>query len=249
MPKVILYILLLLAALLAILVLYFLFVFICSMLVDTKKTYKENSRFYRFLLNSCTDIAMVVTRLKIHVTGLDRVPDGRFLFVSNHRSNFDPIIQWHVLKKQDLCFVSKDGNFKIPLFGRIIRKCCFLSIDRSDPRKSMKTLLDAAELIKNDQVSIAIYPEGTRSKDCVLLPFHDGVLKVAKMANIPILVSTIQGTEKIHKNYPWKSTDIYVDIIDLIDTDTVKESSTHVLSERVREDMVNKLGETSKEQK
>lgn len=63
----------------------------------------------------------------IHTEGIDKIPkDGRFLFVSNHRSNFDPILTWYVLKDYDLAFISKAENFRIPIFGRIIRKCCFI---------------------------------------------------------------------------------------------------------------------------
>lgn len=43
------------------------------------------------------------------------------MFVGNHRSNFDPIIEWLVLKPWDIAFISKGENFKIPfsdeLFG------------------------------------------------------------------------------------------------------------------------------------
>lgn len=239
MPTVLLYILIILGILVSLLIVWWLIVFFFAYIINPKKTYTENSKFYRFLLNFSTDQAMIGSRLRIHVTGKEKIPEGRFLFVSNHRSNFDPLIQWHILKKQDISFVSKEDNFKIPAFGRIIRKCCFLSIDRNDPRKSMKTLLDAAELIKRDQVSIGIYPEGTRNRSEELLPFHDGVLKIAKIANVPILVGVIQGSEKIAKNFPFRHTDIYVDFVDVIDADTVSSQTTHVLSSRVREDMIN----------
>ena len=47
-------------------------------------------------------------RVKIHVTGLEKVPtDTEYLFVSNYRSNFDPMVQWWVLRRWRLAFVSK----------------------------------------------------------------------------------------------------------------------------------------------
>ena len=73
--------------------------------------------------------------------GIDKIPkDGRFLFVSNHRSIFDPILTWYVLKDYDLAFILKAENFRIPIFGRIIRKCCFMAIDRENPRNASKPL-------------------------------------------------------------------------------------------------------------
>lgn len=102
------------------------------------------------------------------------------MFVGNHRSNFDPIIEWLVLKPWDIAFISKGENFKIPFFGRIIRKCCFMPIDRENPRKALRTINKASDLLQSGEVSIGVYPEGTRSKTGELLPFHDGVFHIAK---------------------------------------------------------------------
>lgn len=122
------------------------------------------------------------------------------MFVGNHRSNFDPIIEWLVLKPWDIAFISKGENFKIPFFGRIIRKCCFMPIDRENPRKALRTINKASDLLQSGEVSIGVYPEGTRSKTGELLPFHDGVFHIAKKAGTPIVVMSIRGTEQIHKN-------------------------------------------------
>ena len=76
----------------------------------------------------------------------------RFLLVGNHISNFDSIVQWRVLRKERLAFISKESNFKIPFFGRLARRCCFLEIDRANPRNAVKTVEDAVEMIKEDKV-------------------------------------------------------------------------------------------------
>ncbi|MBR6303400.1 MAG: 1-acyl-sn-glycerol-3-phosphate acyltransferase, partial [Lachnospiraceae bacterium] len=89
-------------------------------------------------------------RIKVHVSGLEKLPKGtRFLLVQNHRSKFDPILTWYVLRKYDLAFLSKEENMHIPIFGRIIRKCCFMSIDRKHPRRAMETVNTAVELLKD----------------------------------------------------------------------------------------------------
>ena len=55
-----------------------------------------------------------------------KIPEGtRFVLVGNHQSKFDPILSWYILRKKDIAFISKPENFKQPIFGRIIRKCCF----------------------------------------------------------------------------------------------------------------------------
>ena len=239
----------LLTTIFAFVFIYVLFLVVCSLVVNPKKEYEHHSRFYRALLNGATAFAMKIVRIRIHTSGMAKVPENtkNLLFVSNHRSNFDPIITWHIFKKWQPAFVSKASNFKIPIFGRFIRKCCFMAIDRENPRNALKTILKAAELLKKGEVSIGIYPEGTRSKNCELLPFHNGVFKIAQKANGNIVVLAVSGTEKIHKNFPLYHTDVHLDILEVLSADTVKNSKTDMLGERIREELENHLSKAQEE--
>ena len=231
-----------LLGILAVILLYLCFLAICSLCVDEKKEYMKNSRFYRILLYSASYIALKVLRIRVHISGLEKIPkEQRLLFVGNHRSNFDPIIQWMVLKQWDVAFISKEENFNILIFGRIIRKCCFLAIDREHPRKALETLNKASELIKTGEVSIGVYPEGTRSKSGGLLPFHDGVFRIAQKADVPIAVMSMRDTEQIHKNIFRRHSDVYLDIVQVIPADDVKNGTTHTLSNEIRELLIRSL--------
>ena len=225
-----------LGALLGVFLLYVLLLGVCSLLVDPEKEYNKNSSFYRFLLDSATAAAIKLCRIRLHVSGMEKIPkDTKLLFVSNHRSNFDPLITWYALKKWKLAFISKPENFKIPFFGRIIRRCCFLPIDRENPRKAIVTINRAAKLLKKQEVSIGVYPEGTRSKTCELLPFHNGVFKIAQKADVPIVVLSITGTEKIAKATPFRRTDVYLDVLEVMSAEFVKENSTAAIGDQVQQ--------------
>lgn len=217
------------------LLMYILFLGICSLLVSPHKEYENNSPFYRLLLDSATALALKLLRIKVHVSGVEMVPtDEKLLFVSNHRSNFDPIITWNVFKKWKLAFISKKSNFKIPFFGRIIRKCCFMAIDRTNPRKALSTINAAAKLLRRQEVSIGVYPEGTRSKNGILLPFHNGVFKIAQKADVAIVVLTVVGTENIHRNTPFRKTDVYLDVLDVIPAEKAKTVRAEALGVELR---------------
>lgn len=219
-----------------------LFVIISGLLVNPKKEYPTHSSFYRGMINIVTWVCVVFTRTRIHVSGYEKVPGTNVLFVGNHRANMDSLITWQVFWKWRPAYISKEENFKIPVCGRLIRRCCFLAIDRENPRNAIKTINRAAELIAQENISFGVYPEGTRNKSGKgLLPFHNGVLKIAQKANVPVVVVALSGTEKIRKNAPWRRTHVYLDVVDVLSAEHVKENTTARLGEEIQEMLLTHL--------
>ena len=223
----------------------FLFLFICGLFVNTKKQYERDSKFYRALLDGSTTVILWCLGVRCKVIGEDKFPEsGNFLFISNHRSNYDPIVQWTVFKRFKLSFISKKENFRIPMYGRIIHRCCFMAIDRQSPRKAMETVNRAARLLTDTENSVGVYPEGKRSKECRLLPFHNGVLKAAQKAGKPVVVSTIEGTENIFRNIKrFRKTIVTIKILETIDADRVKGTKPTELGDYCAGLMKNELEE------
>mgnify|MGYP000008898700 FL=1 len=222
-----------LISLVILILLPFLFLFICGLFVDAKKQYDRDSRFFRGLLDGSTTVILWCLGVRYNIVGEEKFPaEGNFLFISNHRSNYDPIVQWTVFKRYKISFISKKENFRIPMYGRLIHRCCFMPIDRKNPRKAMETVNRAARLLTETGNSVGVYPEGKRSKECRLLPFHSGVLKVAQKAGRPIVVSTIEGTENIFRNIRrFRKTVVTIKILETIDADRVKSTKTTELSD------------------
>ena len=222
--------------------LYFLIPGFFALFVNPKKNYTNDSKLFRTILNAVSIIALKIMRVKIQVSGAEKLPHGqKLLFVGNHRSNFDPIITWYSLRDWKIAYISKASNFKIPIFGRIIRRCCFMAIDRESPRKAINTINQASELLKSKEVSVGVYPEGTRSKNGELLPFHNGVLRIAQKANASIAVVILKGTEKIHKNYPFHRTYVEMTIAEVIPSEQVSSIRSAELGDKVRNIIENNL--------
>lgn len=185
--------------------------------------------------SACIYAAYIVTGycwVKTHVHGAEKLPEiGRFLLVSNHRSMFDPLVVTRALRRFNISFVSKPSNLNMPVLGRIGYGAGCLPIDRENDRKALTTILTAADYLKRNICSMAIYPEGTRSLDGELLPFHAGSFKIAQKADVPLVISSVSGTEKVKGNVLRRRTDVYLDILEVIPAEKVKAMSTRELAE------------------
>ncbi len=248
MPLAVKIILITIAAVIGIILAYVLLLAVSALFVNNKKIYMKHSRYYRTLLNSATHLAVWLLRIHVHTEGLEKIPQGtRFMLVQNHRSKFDPILTWYVLEKYDLAFLSKEENLHIPFFGRIIRRCCFMSIDREHPAKAMITVNNSVELIKTDQVSMAVYPEGTRNMtEEPLLPFHNSMFKIAQNAGVPLVIMPCRGTSDIHKNFPKRSSDVYFEVTGALMPEDMKGVKTNAIGDIVREQFLGFLEKDNK---
>ena len=214
--------------------------------INKKKEYSETSRFYNWTFVLWYRYMMIAGHLKVHVTGYDKVPFGkRFLLVSNHCSKFDNFVQCAVLRKTQMAYVSKPENFKIPIGGRFMRRGLYLSMPRGNTREEFKTVMKAIEYIKADKVSIGIFPEGTRSKDGLLHEFKPGAFKIAEKAKCPIVVCSMKGTFDIHKNWPWKLTHVYMDILDVIEPSVWEEKNTVEVSQYAHDLILKNINNTA----
>ena len=185
--------------------------------------------FFRWLLAVC--------RVKIRTVNMDIVPrEGEFLLVGNHRSAFDPLCTYLAMLDWPLAFISKPENiYNLPL-GSAPYRCCFLPIDRENPRNAIKTINAAAARMKAHACSYGIYPEGTRTRTGKLLEFKPGAFKTAQKAHVPVVVVAAEGA-------PFRSTTVTLTYLAVIDADTVKATHTHELAEQVRNMLLEHLGE------
>ena len=186
----------------------------------------------------CAVTGTILCRLggvRADLRGLEKLPtEGRFLFVCNHRSFFDPLIVMAHQNEWNISFVSKPSNMRIPLAGPSAAAAGYLAIDRENDREALRSILTAADYLKRDICSIGIYPEGTRSRTGELLPFHKGSFKIAQRGNVPLVIAGIRGSEKLKQGFLFHPHTVTLEILDLIPAAEVKAASTAELAERSR---------------
>lgn len=222
--------------------LYIIFVFIWSLFLNKKKEINKPSRFYSGMVRQTAIQLAFLSNSRAHVTGLEKIPhDQKFLIVSNHTSNFDHIYILKEIKHFPLICVTKPENENIPICGPFIHRAGYIKIDRENDFKALSSIVKATNYIKNDIANICIAPEGTRSKNGELLPFKPGAFKIATKSGAPIVIVSILNCNLIHKNFPFKRTNVYFDVIDVIGKDQYENMSTVELSERVREEIKKQL--------
>jgi 1-acyl-sn-glycerol-3-phosphate acyltransferase len=140
---------------------------------------------------------LAIAGVKVKVEGLEKLtPGASYVFASNHLSYMDtPVILTHI--PADFRFMAKDGLFKIPLLGTHLGQAGHIPVPREDPRAAVKTMTQAANIIRSRNISLLIFPEGGRSNDGALHPFKDGAAYIAIKAGVPVVPLAISGTREI----------------------------------------------------
>jgi 1-acyl-sn-glycerol-3-phosphate acyltransferase len=139
---------------------------------------------------------LFVSGIHVHVNGLENLNvGGSCILMPNHQSNFDIPVLLGCLPIQ-FRWLAKAELFKIPIFGRGMRGCGYISIDRSNRKSAFQSLAEAAAKIRNG-VSVLIFPEGTRSRDGKILPFKKGGFVLSVDAGVPIVPIVIFNTWSI----------------------------------------------------
>lgn len=120
------------------------------------------------------------------------INQGPFIFICNHRSASDPFLMAY-LPYEEVVQVVNIWPFKIPVLGFMAKCAGYLSVREMLFEDFAKRTID----LLNDGVSIAAFPEGTRSKDGSVGQFHSSIFRVALKSGYPIVPVCITGNEKI----------------------------------------------------
>jgi 1-acyl-sn-glycerol-3-phosphate acyltransferase len=109
------------------------------------------------------------------------------IYVGNHQSNLDVISQAYCYQPRTIAVGKKEVAW-IPLFGIIFYTTGNIFIDRSNRQRALRSLGRANEALTKKNISIYMFPEGTRNKGSTqLLPFKKGAFHMAIDAQVPIL--------------------------------------------------------------
>jgi 1-acyl-sn-glycerol-3-phosphate acyltransferase len=228
------------------LLLVLLFLVAVCLPVDRETPPENDSKFFRIIAKLYIDMAIRLGRIELRTEGLEKIPrEGRFMLVCNHLNELDPAVMLHCFPDSQLAFISKKENKYLPIISQVMHKLMCPLIDRENDREALKTILRCIDMLKQDKVSIGVFPEGYVSLDGRLRHFRGGVFKIAQKTGVPIVVCTIRNTKKAMRDlFAMRKTWIEMHLVDVVDAEEVKATATMDMAERVYEIMIRDLGET-----
>lgn len=211
---------------------------------DIEKPIEAEIPVCRFAAISVFGLVCSYLGVKVSLRGVEKLPqDENFLLVCNHRSAFDPVVIMRCLRDYKISCIAKPSVMKLPFIGRIAYGIGCLGIDRENDRNALKTILTAANYLKKGICNICIFPEGTRSRTGKMLPFQAGSYKIAQRAGRPLVIASINGSENITKNIPFRRTAVELCILETIPADKVKAMGTQELADHSMKLIAESVGE------
>ena len=212
--------------------------------VDLSKPQEHDSKYYRRLTGLFLPAARRILSMRMHTEGLEQMPkDGRFFLVCNHINDMDPVTLLMYFNDRQLAFISKRENANMFIVGKLMHKMMCQMINRENDREALKTILTCIRLIQEDEVSVGVFPEGYTSLDGLLHPFRHGVFKIPQKAKVPIVVCTVQNTNKIFKNaLRLKPTDVHLHLVKVLYPEDYAGMTAVQIGEAVHKLMADDLG-------
>lgn len=112
------------------------------------------------------------------------------IIICNHQSHLDLMCQLVFTPK--IVFLTNKWVWNNPFYGLLIRSAEYLPV-----KEGIESLIPHLKSLTERGYSIAVYPEGTRSKDCSIGRFHQGAFYIARELGLDILPMCLYGPGKI----------------------------------------------------
>lgn len=204
-----------------------------------------------FHRNNVHDTASLIGSLA-KVLGIDveiRKPQGieelgPVVYVANHQNSYDVFTVSSSLPKGTVS-VGKKSLKWIPFFGQMYWITGNILIDRGNRSKAHGTIAATAQKIKERDISVWLFPEGTRSYGRGLLPFKTGAFHTAVQAEVPIVPVCVSNTHDMVDLNRWDNGKMIIEFLPPIIIDKSSRESIRHLANSTHQTMLNKIVDIS----
>lgn len=153
--------------------------------------------FFDWIHRTWSGILLRAAGIGVTLRGAEHVDVGSpQIVVANHQSVFD-ILALFAYMPLSLRFVAKEELSRIPVFGRAMRAAGHVFIDRQDRAGAIEAMRAAGRRMKRENLSLVLFPEGTRSPDGRLRPFKKGSFVLAIETQTTMVPVAVEGGARI----------------------------------------------------
>ncbi|MDA0148536.1 1-acylglycerol-3-phosphate O-acyltransferase [Vibrio sp. LaRot3] len=177
----------------------------------------------------------------------DAYQRGQHVYIANHQNNWDMFTVSSAVTPK-VVTVGKKSLAWMPLFGQLYWLTGNILIDRANRSKAVGTIDQVVNNMKNSDVSVWMFPEGTRSRGRGLLPFKTGAFHAAIGAEVNVVPIVCSSTDGIKLNR-WNNGHVIVEMLPPVSTEGFKKENVRQLAQQCREQMEAKLNELNEEVK
>jgi 1-acyl-sn-glycerol-3-phosphate acyltransferase len=127
---------------------------------------------------------------KIHLQGKENIKRSeKYILVANHSSLFDimAIMSFY----PGISWFGHERLLKVPLFGKILMMTNYVPFKK--PTVANTKMMMEQLVLKADNSTVAIFPEGTRTSDGEIKNFYKGFIYLFRSTDIAILPVTLNG--------------------------------------------------------
>ncbi|HDR1496550.1 TPA: 1-acylglycerol-3-phosphate O-acyltransferase [Pasteurella multocida] len=171
---------------------------------------------------------------------------GRCIYIGNHQNNYDMVTISYMVQPRTVS-VGKKSLIWIPFFGLLYWVTGNILIDRENRTKAHGTMNEVARRIHDDDLSVWMFPEGTRSRGRGLLPFKTGAFYAAIAAGVPIVpvvCSTTQGKIDLNR---WDNGKVICEMLEPIDVSAYDKENVRELAAHCHQLMAQRIAELDAE--
>ncbi|AVP49041.1 lysophospholipid acyltransferase family protein [Williamsoniiplasma luminosum] len=161
-------------------------------------TYNEEYRYN--WAKKAANRMITAMNVDVKVEGIENWLDRGIILAPNHQSNFDALILLAIndfSKQQPVAFIAKKEIWEDKNFARFTDLIDMIPLDRKSPRSAIEAFNEARQLIVDYKRSLVIFPEGTRSGKQEMGTFLPASMKIAQMANAPVVPVTIINSHMV----------------------------------------------------
>ena len=185
-----------------------------------------NKKLYNFLCNLLDPIYSVL--FPARVDGLENLPaEGPYILCCNHISNRDPFYLAVRCRPRYLHFMAKAELFKWKPLARFCTTLGGFPVDRG--HSDLNAVRTSLNLLKEGHV-LALFPQGTRSKDNSRTPMLSGVSMIALRSGATVIPAYIGGPYR-----PFRKTQLsfgkpvcFEGLGRRVDSDTLKAATARI---------------------